>query len=65
MKFKKKNNRCCCDVDGCNNYAYAEMFRVHKCWMYVCRKHYKLKLDKKGRPKEKDIGFYILRKDEI
>jgi hypothetical protein len=63
MRFKKKNNRYCCDVDKCNNYAYAEMFRIHKGWMYVCKKHYKLKLNKKGKPKEKDVGFCRLKED--
>ncbi|MBU0929493.1 MAG: hypothetical protein KJ623_00280, partial [Nanoarchaeota archaeon] len=52
-----------CDVANCNSYAYAEMYRIHKNWMYVCKKHYKLKL-KNGKPIEKDIGFYILNKND-
>lgn len=62
MKIRKRNGRYLCDVDNCDNYAYAEMIRVHKGWMYICHKHYKLKLNKKGTPKEKDVGFYILKK---
>lgn len=64
MEFKIKNKRYCCDVDECDNYAYAEMYRVggkDACWMYVCKKHYQLKLGRSGKPKEKDIGFYILK----
>jgi hypothetical protein len=75
MKFKIKNKRYCCDVKGCDNYAYAEMFRTGKhSWMYVCRKHYILKLKRcdqklersfRGRvPKEKGIGFCILDQKE-
>jgi len=60
LKFKRRNSRYCCDVNNCNNYAYAEMYKTSKhAWMYVCNKHYKLKL-KNGKPIEKDIGFYIL-----
>jgi hypothetical protein len=59
-------NRYCCDVDNCNNYAYAELYHLGKsAWMYICKKHYKLKLSKKGMPKEKDVGFSILKHDEI
>lgn len=65
LKFKIKKGKYCCDVDGCNNYAYAEMYRFGKgAWMYVCNKHYKLKLNKQKMPKEKDIGFCILRTSE-
>lgn len=64
LKFKKRNNRYCCDVDSCDNYAYAEMYRTSKhAWMYMCKKHYKLKL-KNWKPIEKDIGFYILDKQK-
>lgn len=61
-KIKNRKRRYLCDVDNCDNYAYAEMIRVHKGWMHVCHKHYKLKLNKKGIPKEKDVGFYILKR---
>lgn len=55
LKFKKKKGRYCCDCDDCRNYAYAEMYRLGSGkWMYVCRKHYKLKLNKKGKSKEND-----------
>ena len=71
MEFKIKNKRYCCDIEGCDNYAYAELFRFGKhAWMYVCKKHYMLKLkksDKKSErsfrglvPKEKGIGFCII-----
>jgi len=75
--FKKKNGRYCCDVPDCRNYAYAEMYRVtgnRKGWMYVCHKHYELKLrpatkkDMKERnifrgkvPIEKGLGFCIIK----
>jgi hypothetical protein len=73
IDYNIKNKRYCCDVDGCDNYAYAEMFRTGKhAWMYVCKKHYLLKLKRfKGKlkpknsfrgliPKEKGIGFCVL-----
>jgi len=61
MKYKTKNGKYCCDVDKCSNYAYAELYRASKsAWMYVCNKHYSLKLNKNRRPKEKGVGFYIL-----
>jgi len=65
MEFKTKNNRYGCDVDDCENYVYAEMYRTSKhAWMYVCNKHFKLKLNKKGLPKERDIGFCVLCSDD-
>jgi len=66
-KFKTKNKRYVCDVYNCNNHAYAEMYRLKgkkEGWMYVCKTHYKLKMDKNRKPKEKDIGFYILSRKE-
>ncbi len=67
MEFKTKNKRYCCDVNGCDNYAHAEMYRAGKgAWMYVCKKHYKLKFGKNGRIRRNDIGFYILgSKDKV
>jgi len=77
MKFKKKNGRYCCDVDGCRCYAYAELYRVtgkHKGWMYVCKNHYRAKLrkarvdDAKDRifrgyvVKHKRLGFCFLKR---
>jgi len=77
LKFKKKHGRYCCDVPDCNNFAYAEMYRVGKNhgWCFVCRTHYNAKLrpatkkDMKERnifrgkvPIEKDIGFCIIAK---
>jgi hypothetical protein len=69
LKYKTKNKRYVCDVDDCSNYAYAEMIRIGSKnrkggWMYVCRKHYNLKLNKKGMPREKDVGFAILSRKE-
>jgi hypothetical protein len=66
LKFKIKNKKYTCDVANCNNYTYAEMYRISgkHGWMYVCKKHYKLKLYKNGKPKEKDVGFAILSRKE-
>jgi len=65
MNIKTKNKRVLCDVPMCNNYAYAELLRINNGWMYVCLKHYLNKINKKtGKPKEKNVGFYILKKEE-
>ena len=67
-EFKIKNKRYACDVDECNNYAYAEMHRLKgkkQGWMYVCKKHYRMKFSNQRKPKEKGIAFCLLSKKEM
>ena len=67
-EFKTKNNRYMCDVNKCDNYAHAEMYRLKgrkHGWMYICRKHYRLKFNKEGKPKENGISFCLLSKKEM
>ena len=63
--FKTKGKRLLCDCDGCKNYAFAELYRLNKGWMYVCKTHYTRKINKcTGKPKERGVAFCILKENE-
>jgi len=62
-KLVNHKRRYLCHVDECDNFAYAEMFRISSGdlgngWQYVCHKHYSTA----RKRNEGDVIFCILEK---